>query len=177
MLGAFCHEASLVYTVWSRGKALATTDLGFIYRPGCFRCGWLHPTAMGERYLPIAAGVAPALRAEYLLGPDPTLRADVLAASDQEEALELELRREDGSVIETTHIAVIDTEYLLSIPISTDLDDEMGELSPEDEAEIAELVAEIKEEERWSASLEPEKPPEFPRFQLQVELVNPFDVP
>ena len=156
---------------------MATTDLGFIYRPGGFRCGWLHPTPLGERYLPIAAGVAPALRAEYLLGPDPTLRADLAAASDHADALDLELRREDGNLIETTRIAVIDTEYLLSIPDSADEEDEAWELSPEDEAEIAELVAELKEDERWTTTAETEEPAEFPRFQLQVELVNPFDVP
>ena len=166
----------MLYTVCSRGRPLATTDLGFIYRPGGLRCGELHPTPLGERYLPIAAGVAPALRAEYLLGPDPTLRADTLAAADQAEALDLELRREDGSLIETTRISVIDTEYLLSIPSSVAEDDEW-ELSPEDEAEIEELVAEFKEDARWATTAEPEEPAQFPRFQLQVELVDPADVP
>ena len=162
--------------VCSRGRTLATTDLGFIYRPGGLRCGELHPTPLGERYLLIAAGVAPALRAEYLLGPDPTLRADTLAAADQADALDLELRREDGTLIETTRIAVIDTEYLLSIPSSVD-DDDDWELSPEQEAEIEAFVAELKEDERWTTPAESEEPQHFPRFQLQVEFVDPSDVP
>src|SRR5215813_4118634 len=110
----------LLYTILSRGRPLGTTDLGFIYRPRGFRCGWLHPTPLGERLLPIASGVAPALRAEYLLGPDPTFHADVLAASDQADALDLQLRREDGIVIETSDIGIIDTEYLLSIDPDAD---------------------------------------------------------
>jgi hypothetical protein len=165
---------ALLYTIASHGRALGTTDLGFIYRPDVFRCGWLHPTPLGERLLPIAAGVAPAMRAEYMLGPDATLHADVLSACDQEEALHLELRREDGLLIETTDIGIIDTHYLLSIPDSGD--DEDFELTPEQEAEIEELVAELRADD-WSHSAADDDEPEFPRYQVQVRLVDQYAVP
>jgi hypothetical protein len=166
----------LLYTIFSRGRALGTTDLGFIYRPRGFRCGWLHPTPIGERLLPIAAGVAPAMRAEYMLGPDPTLHADVLAATDQEEALALELRREDGVLIETTDVGIIDTEYLLSIPVDVDTDEEDWELTPEQEAEIAEIRAEFEAKDLVAAAHK-EEATEFPRYQVQVHLVDPSDIP
>src|SRR5690349_422046 len=90
---AAMHTASnFPYTLWSRGRLLGETDLGFIYRDNGFRCGWLHPTEIGERILPEAAGVAPALRVEFMIGPDENAHADVLAAVDREVALELELR-------------------------------------------------------------------------------------
>jgi len=110
----------LLYTILSRGRPLGTTDLGFIYRPRGFRCGWLHPTPLGERLLPVAAGVAPAMRTEFLLGPDPTLHADVLAASDEADALALELRREDGVSIETSDIGIIDTPVVLGQEAAND---------------------------------------------------------
>jgi hypothetical protein len=169
-------DASLLYSIFSHGRSLGTTDLGFIYRPGDFRCGWLHATSLGERYLPIAAGVAPALRAEYMLGPDPTLRADVIAANDQADGLDLELRREDGVLIETSDIGIIDTEYLLSIASAAEQEDRNWELSAEDEAEIAELMAEFEEKERVASAL-PAEPTEWPRYQVQVYLVDPSQVP
>jgi hypothetical protein len=97
----------------------------------------------------MAAGVSPAMRAEYILGPDATLHADVMAAWDQEQALELELRREDGTVIPTSDIGIIDTHYLLSIPDSMDEEEDEYELTPEQEAEIEEIVAEFRAE-AWS---------------------------
>ena len=164
----------MVYSIVSRGRVLGTTDLGFIYRPDVHRCGWLHPTPLGERLLPIAAGVAPAMRAEYMLGPDTTLHADVISACDQEEALELELRREDGALIETTDIGIIDTHYLLSIPISED--DEDFELTPEQQAEIDDVVAEMRAEE-WKVSAEDEEETDFLQYQVQVRLVDQYAVP
>jgi hypothetical protein len=164
----------LRYTIFSRGRALGTTDLSFIYRRGGLRCGWLHPTPLGERCLPIAAGVPPALPAEYLLGPDPTLRADVLASNDQAEALALELRREDGVLVDTSDNAVIDTEHLLSVAGVAEPEGEDWELSAE--AEIVELVAGL-EPEHWATSAPHEETTERPRYQVQVHLIDPFAVP
>jgi hypothetical protein len=167
----------LHYIIVSRGRILGTTDLGFVYRHGGRRFGWLHPTPLGERFLPIAAGVAPALRAEYLLGPDPELHADVLAANDRAEALELELRREDGLLIETNDIGITDTAYLLSIAAVADQEYEDYELSAEDQAEIDEIMGEF-DAEPW-ANTEPEDgtATEHPRYQVQVELIDPCAVP
>jgi hypothetical protein len=170
------QAASLLYTILSHNRPLGTTDLGFIYRPRGFRSGWLYPTPLGERYLPIAAGVAPAIRTEYLLGPDPTLHADVLAASDQAEGLELELRREDGVSIETSDIAIIDTEYLLSIDWDAEREEDDFELTAEQEAEIAEITAEFEQEELVAAA-QKEETIEFPRYQVQVHLIDPSSIP
>jgi hypothetical protein len=116
------------------------------------------------------------MRAEYLLGPDPTLNADVLAANDQAEALELELRREDGVLIDTSDIGISDTEYLLSIAAAAEHENEDWELSADDEAEIAQLVASL-EEEPWAASVAHEGTPGFQRYQVQVQLIDPSAVP
>lgn len=52
------------YTVWSRGRQLGETDLGFAFRYNGLRCGWFHPTECGDRLLPIATAVSPALEWE-----------------------------------------------------------------------------------------------------------------
>src|ERR1041385_2408110 len=166
----------MLYAIFSHGRSLGTTDLGFIYRPGGFRTGWLHPTPVGERYLPIAAGVAPAMRTEFQLGPDPTLHADVLAACRHADGLELELRREDGVVIDTTRVAIIDTEYLLSIGDAADHDSDACELSPELQAEVDEMLAEFEQRD-LVASAHRQEATELPRYQVQIQLVNPADVP
>jgi hypothetical protein len=164
------------YTLWSRGRLLGTTDFGFVYRNNGLRFGWLYPTLLGERLLPAACGVAPAFRTQFILGDDPTLRADLQAAIDQEEALELEVRGPDGSVIRTEDIGITDTHYLLSIPHNDDLDDVV--LSPEEAAEVEAMVQEVRteeEEHRFADSLEPEV--EHPRYQIQICLVGHNDVP
>jgi len=153
------------YTLWSRDRLLGTTDFGFIYRYNGFRCGWLHPTPLGEQLLPAACGVAPAFRAQFMLGDDPTLRADVQAAIDQEAALELQVRGPDGCVIATEDVGITDTHYLLSIPQNDKPEEEEYVLSPEDEAEIEAMVQEARaelEERRFADSLEPEV--EHPRY-------------
>jgi hypothetical protein len=129
------------------------------------------------RLMPAATGVAPALRAEYVMGNDPEVLADVLSAVDQEEALELQLRGYDGVVIATESIAIIDTHYVLSIP---DCDVPREDLpEPLDPAEEAELEAMIEE---WIADLDVDEPwrqteeeVEFPRYQIQVQLVDRDD--
>jgi len=163
------------YTLWSRGRLLGETNLGFVYRENGFRCGWLHPTELGDRLMEVASGVAPALRAQWMIGSEATARADVLSAIDQAEALELQLRGPDGAVIATESIAIIDTHYLLSLAES-DLDH--GDAVDADEApEIDSLL------EAWSADrdlvnlqLPSDEEPDFPRYQIQV-LVDQNSLP
>jgi hypothetical protein len=167
------------YTLWSKDRLLGETDLGFIYRENGFRCGWFHPTPLGERLMPAATGVAPAMRAEYSIGPDATLQADILAAVDAEEALELELRRPDGKRIETEYVWVVDTHYLLSIPQNDLIDEgEMYKLTPEQEAEVDEWVAEWREAhagEEWREDDDGEV--NLPRYQLQIRLADQDAIP
>jgi hypothetical protein len=160
--------------LWSRGRLLGETDLGFIYRENGFRCGWFHPNALGERLLPDACGVAKALRVEWLIGPDPTVQADVQSAGDYADALALELRRADGTVIETESISIIDTHYILSLPDpEIDCGEEPVALDEEILAEIEELQAEWAMNEIVSAN-EPET--EWPQYQIQVNLVDPTSI-
>ena len=162
------------YKLWSRGRLLGETDLGFLYRENEFRTGWLHPSELGQRLMPEATGVAPAMRIEWILGSDETARADVQSAADREEALALELRRSDGTVIRTEHIAIIDTHYLLSLPDPELDDDEDFELDEEILAHMEELKADWEMTEILSAN-EPET--EFPQYQIQVRLMDSGDVP
>ena len=167
----------VLYTLWSRGRLLGETHLGFIYRHEGFRCGWFHPTTLGERLMPAATGVAPAMRTERMIGPDANARADVLAAIDQEEALKLQLRGPDGAVIATTNIGIIDTHYLLSIPdadtdgeCDVDADEEADqEAEQEAEALIEELEANCEGADFQLTSAEETV---FPRCQIQVYLAE-----
>jgi hypothetical protein len=120
------------------------------------------------------------MRAEFMMGPDVTLNADVLAAVDREEALELELRGPDGCKIETEDIGVIDTHYLLALSVHESPEDKLDEepLTPEQEAEVEELVAAWREEHEGDLDLSKnDEEVEFPRYQLQVHLVDDRSVP
>jgi hypothetical protein len=165
------------YTIWSRGRLIGETDLGFIYRRNRYRVGWFHPNPAGERLMPIATGVSPALRADYMIGPDPTTYADILAAVDQCEALELELHGLDGQRIETEDIGIVDTHYLLSLPDGQDghgEEYEDSELSPEQQAEIDEFVADWRAHHSAAdeAVAESQGESEMPRYQVQIRFVH-----
>lgn len=165
------------YTLWSRGRLLGETDLAFVSRENGHRCGWFHPNALGERLMPEATGVAPAMRLEYSVGPDATLHADVLAACDAEEALELRLRGPNGTCIETESIAITDTHYLLSIPDNDLIDpDEANELTPEQQAEVDEWVAEWHAEHPETSYIDEEEV-ELPRYLIQIQLIDDRSVP
>jgi hypothetical protein len=167
----------MTYTLWSRGRLLGETDLGFIYREHGHRCGWFHPNELGDRMMTAATGVAPAMRTAFMIGPDPTAQADILAAADAEEALALELRGPTGRRIDTERIAIIDTHYLLSIP-TNDLELEDCVLSPEEEAEVDAMVEEWREEHpAWAQHVSSDEDVEFPRYQIQVQLMDDNDVP
>lgn len=164
------------YTLWSRGRMIGVTDLGFVYRERGWRFGWFHPNELGERLMPAATGVAPAMRADFMIGPDSTLHADILAAVDAEQALELELRGPNGDRIETEDIGIADTHYLASIPMN-DLDEDR-ELTPEQQAEIDEWVAEWKAEHPDEVrNAHKEEEVELPRYQIQIQLVHHEAIP
>jgi hypothetical protein len=167
----------MAYTLWSRGRLLGETDLGFRYRENGFRCGWLHPTDLGIRLLPFATGVAPAMRMMRTLGADETARADCLAAFDQEQALALELRGPDGATIPTEDIAVVDTHYLLSIP--PDDAPETNDVLYCSDSEIEEMMEEWDEDGIDLGVSDPllQDESEHPQYQLQVRLVDAISVP
>ena len=197
------------YTVWSHGRLLGETDLGFVRCIRNARTGWFHPTPEGEMLMPIATGVPAALHAwglryrervdargnsdgECGIMDHSTESADLEAATQHAEALELELRRADGTVVSTKDIGIRDIDELMvrfgeeeEEDEDDDLDDLLLDKSDEDlqleesvrhDAElILEGFAENDSYRQWSpADLEA---PRLPRYQIQVRLVDDDAIP
>jgi hypothetical protein len=197
------------YTVWSRGRLIGETDLGFFRLIEQSRSGWFHPNADGEKVMPVIASVLPAMRA-YLhrdkvdAAGDPlvhpamygsTAFADLAEAFQHLSSLELELRREDGSVVPTSEIGIQDTEQLLALadeldddvgPVSWDADDELLELTECDlqlEADMMHDVDLVEDAlgriDEPSVDWSPEDLEEhrFPRYQIHVLLHDGDAIP
>lgn len=156
---------SMSYRVWSRGRLLGTTELGYAYRPHRSRMGDFVPTELGEKLMPIATGLSPAVmelaRASRAMDrPDSntsvppaersellrrtTEYADYAAAEAQSEALDLELRGPGGSVIATEWIGIRDTQFPLSLDGNSFGDDwlsgDLGAFDPEREAALEKAI-------------------------------------
>jgi len=186
------------YTVWSRGRLIGQTDLGFVPIIDRFRSGWFHPNAEGERSMPVIAAPLPAMRAylhrdqkdesgHSLVRPElhgSTLFADLAEALQHLQSLELELRREDGTVVPTTDIGIQDTHQLQELAAETGSESEA-------ESDVDEIDAEIGADSMFDAdrsddeALDPylDEPwidwtpdeleaPQFPRYQIHVHLVD-----
>lgn len=176
------------YTVWSRGRLIGHTDLGFIYRENGHRCGFFHPTEIGEPLMEIATGVSPAMLAAREKDYDRTSQADVAAAVDRCDALALELHDAGGNVIPCDDIYIRDTQFIMSL-----VDDER------DEAEFDAWYAALTDEARarfdadvehdaaiineWfgkdfsSSGDEPWAEDDFPRYQIQIQLIQHDAIP
>jgi hypothetical protein len=129
------------YTVWSRGRLIGDTDLGFIRLVDQARSGWFYPNADGERVMPTIAAVLPAMRAylhrdavdaqgDSFVHPamyGSTTFADLAEAFQHLRSLDLELRREDGSVVPTSDVGIQDTQQLLELAHQDD--DDLGAAS------------------------------------------------
>jgi hypothetical protein len=193
------------YTVWSRGRLIGETDLGYIRIINKARSGSFHPNAEGERLMPVIASVSPAMRA-YLhrdavdaLGDpivQPALRrsklfADLAEALENLRSLDLELRREDGSVVPTSDIGIQDTQQLLELAALHDDGVEAGNGEADDDhVEAAERYpqlgygvmhdAEPSEQELGGRVDDPctewtpddLQEPQFPRYQIHVLLLR-----
>lgn len=197
----------MTFSLWSKGRLLGESPLDFVRCMPRHRMGFLHPTADGERLLPVASGVSPAMtnlsRAvqrrcekewEELTGAERQERmrtltefADVAAAQSHCDALELELRRDDGSVVPTEWIDVRDTEYLHELAREFEEEDERREaifgeqpLDPELEAAVEHDLA-VMEEMRGGddpdLGIDDEPEMEWPRYQLQIMLLDDLDLP
>jgi hypothetical protein len=200
----------MAYTLWSRGRLLGKSPLDFIRCMPKLRTGFLYPSPLGEKLLPVAGGTSAAavafskaLRAR----PEPKSQedmerlpeyADWVSATDECEALALELRGPDGTVIPTDHICVRDLEFLLTLSeesIERELEKEWCERSPEIEEETLHTLGLDDWDASWDATededdlfgdfddlpaepwrAEPEER-EWPRYQLQVELVDDSSIP
>ena len=195
------------YTVWSRGRQIGETDLGFHRVIDQFRSGWFHPNAEGERVMPVIASVLPAMRA-YLhrdkvdAAGEPTMKpalhgstlfADLAEAFQHVESLDLELRRDDGSVVPTASIGIRDTHQLLALAdevmaeamASWDADDDFLEIleeverefPPLDDAEVVEQVLESLDDPIGDWTPDELDESRFPRYQIHIELVSGDAIP
>jgi len=198
------------YSLWSRGRLLGTSELDFVRCLALHRAGFLQPTEVGEQLLPDACGVSPAFMAMSRLARDTpgagaslfeamrgtTEYADLLAAQDRCAALELELRRADGTLVPTEWIDVKDGEFLLALAREAEeemarqpdlpsdaFDDRLASmLEPAIEHDL-DFLDEPSAMERldWDAEEEDEAadegPIELPRYQLHVKLHDEADIP
>jgi len=195
------------YTVWSRGRQIGETDLGFYRLIDQSRSGWFHPNAEGERLMPVIASVLPAMRAflhrdkvdaagNAMVQPalqGSTLFADLAEAFQHFASLDFELRREDGSVVPTSCIGIQDTHQLL--PFTEELTGE-DTTTRESDVEFLEFIEELEREFPPANDAETvgqlidrlDDPIEdwiadaldqsrFPRYQIHVELVHGDAIP
>ena len=131
------------------------------------------------------------------------MTADMAAADDYEEALALELRRPDGSVVPTEEIYVRDTEFMLAfaagdadpvdpldlldidgeataLPDAEDDDDLRVAFDPEtdvDELDDDDLFDGIDDLGLELGGWRDEPERTFPRFQLYVRVLDEADIP
>ena len=126
------------YTLWSRGRLLGESDLGFVQVWENVRFGWFHPSPAGEKLMPVLTGTGPALMKLNKMMRNPmrammrgkddepdaefprdiratTAYADLVSIVDELEGLELELRDPDGKVVEVEHMGIDDTEWKVSL--------------------------------------------------------------
>ena len=195
------------YIVTSRGLPIGVTDLGFVRIGGPLRSGWFHPNADGDRLMPAVTAMHAAIhacgrawRAEREAGRretpptvDTALHADLAEALQHVEALELGLRREDGSVVPTEHVGIQDTEKLLDLAWHDWDDDEPPPWDAEpfdpsdytiehvdiaDETDfLEELEAEFGEDFSRDFPGGEEERVAFPRYQIHVVLAEGAEVP
>lgn len=184
----------MTYTLWSHGELLGESELDYVRVFSHLRTGDLHVTQKGmvafERLSQTHADSFYGMRrlnGERDRGPvDPsdekTLLADMAAEQDQYDALALELRAPNGSVIATEHIHVTDTDYLLAIAREQDEEDELSADGGPDDALVAEDLAALEEqleelEEDYPPWAQPGPQREPARFQISVTLKDEWAIP
>jgi len=184
----------MTYTLWSHGELLGESELDYVRVFPHLRTGDLQLTPKGliaiERLTQTHADSyygAQRLNREKLRDTvDPsdekTLLADLAAEYDQYEALALELRAPNGSVIATETIHITDTDYLQAIAKERGEEDELptdgaseDDLDSDDLAAMAEQVEEFEEDHPLWIQPAPEREPA--RFQISVTLKDEWAVP
>jgi len=198
------------YSLWSRGRLVGYTDLDIHTVTTTMRQGFIEPVPEGKPLLEDATGVWRAMAAEKRARRDDEghVAADdndpVMQSMNRCEALELELRDEEGYVFEFEFLRIYDLFDLKNgvVDAMGDTEEEeqanfeiyLSSLAPEDREkalaqraaaglEIEELFAELSEE--WEemelfGSGWPPLPAEDPRWEtmqyhLQVHLKRSFD--
>jgi hypothetical protein len=159
------------YTVWSRGRLLGETDLGFVQIYSNMRMGWFRPSPDGEKLMSVLTGTGPALKKVGRLLSNPlraamrapadedgdewprdirrtTAYADLVSSIDELESMELQLWDPSGNVLETEYLGIDDVEFKRSF------------ISKRDRRRLG-----IDKPEPWRAPDEAEK---NERYQIQV---------
>lgn len=210
-------ELATSYTLWSHDRLLGHSDLAYNDHVAAnMRMGEFVATEIGEQVMPAITGLRSArhdlgktcqqIRSDHgkHVGPsefcellrNTTAYADSKAAESHCEALELQLRGPDGSIIDTESISIQDTELLLSLARESEtfdyVDDPslVGEIDPQLQAEMDAEAADIEQyfeqyfeelediagdfaaatQESWAEAT-------FPRYQIFVHLVNEWSIP
>jgi hypothetical protein len=157
------------YTLWSKDRLVGHTDLGFVESTPGVRFGWFHPTETGAPIVEVITAPSRVLLRATQRGDRTSCDAELEIASANVDALALQLRDENGSVVKTDDVGVIDTEVTLqyrSLTRTEDLDDDDGSTVDAlftdalDDFELLEFEVETDDEE-----LEP-----LPRYQIIVFL-------
>jgi hypothetical protein len=174
----------MTYTLWSRGRLLGESELDYVRVFRRHRTGDFYPTDVGAKLMPVATGVSPAgiNLAGMIAGTSEGAKvgsleekvrqtsewADLAAAQNHSDALALELRGPDGSVILTEWIDVRDTEFLLSLARDDELEMTEGDGVSWDD---------VEEEYDGDFDVDYGSEEPFPRYQLQVMLRDDAAVP
>lgn len=189
------------YTVCSRGQPIGSTELDFVRIGGPHRMGFFHPTDAGERVVALIAAPLPTMRERMrrtaIEGPGShemsheeaaLLRREMHEAGERERSLALTLHREDGSLVPTKDISFRDTEAYMEVGelLTSDVpawdDDELQRAVEHDLELLEESFGEDDDgypgfdlpEPEW---MEDEEPTPWPRYQIQVELVDDDAIP
>lgn len=182
-----------MYTLWSHGQLLGESALDYVRVIPKLRTGDLEVTEKGlvlverlsqtreDSYLSARRAVEQDAEAPFEES-ERTLFADLAALNDQYEALELELRGPNGTVIPTESISIADTEHLQRIGMERDREDEPPtenstdvSLDPDILAALEDQLAEFDREHPPWLPQEPERPPV--RFQISVTLTDEWAIP
>ena len=189
------------YTVWSRGRLVGESDLGYVRWNSRVRSGDFFATPFGETVISLMMESSVALtELEKVMRESPageidvtdprwrTANADIEAAENRREGLALELRDANGTVIETEYVDIRDTYLILQMSEERQMLDErhadiFGEemLDPELEADIEHDLALFEADgffddfecEPWR----PDGEPELPRYQIHVSLLDDWAIP
>lgn len=156
------------YTLWSKGRLVGHTDLGFVESTPGVRFGWFHPTETGTPIVELITAPSRVLLRAAQRGDRSSLDTELEIAGASVDALALELRDEDGSVVKTDDVGVIDTEVTLQYSelarvrqiADSAAVQELFSTDGVDDFELLEFEVETEDEE-----LEP-----LPRYQIIVFL-------
>jgi hypothetical protein len=196
----------MTYTVWHRGRLLGESPLDFIRCMPKLRTGFLHPSPLGEKLLPLAGGTCAAANALHRAARRKSNEerqrlpeyAAFLAACSESASYKLELRGPDGAVIPTRDVGVRDYGFLdeLGDAAFDDLEDDIGgefddetlvslglddwDASWDPNVDEADRFCDFDEDagnESWRAREERDCERRMSRYQVMVELIDESAIP